>query len=124
MTSLDIPIELQEFVRRYVDSVELIMILDLLRSQPGRVWSIAAINDELRSTEYSIRNRMRDLYHRGVLKPGPDASADQHRFIPADEAMRQNISLLLDLYRSRPHRVFELIYSRPNQALQALSDAF
>lgn len=119
----DIPSALVEFVHSSVDSVEQVLVLLALQSQPERRFTIAELTKELRSVESSIERRLRDLYAKNVLQP-PAKGDSTHCYRPTSEKVAAVIDVLAKAYRERPSRVIELIYSRPPQAIQAFADAF
>ena len=113
--------EVQSFINERINSVEQLTILELLRSNPAREWTTAQISNELRSAPASIELRLADLYEAGVLAR---ASESTHRYVPASDAMQGTLSQVLDVFRARPHRVIELLYSRPPKGILAFADAF
>lgn len=120
MANDELPREVSDFIISFIDSVEQLNVLLLLQSG-GRKWSVTEITAELRSTENSIDRRLGDLYDRQVLLPMNVPG--EHEFKVFDH-LRSPIALLQTVYRERPLRVIELIYSQPPMALRAFADAF
>ena len=123
MTTDDIPEHVRRFITEYIDSVEQLRVLLLLFENPDRRWSVGQITRELRSSDGSITKRIEDLHERGLLARDP-AEPDLHTFEHVQEDLRATVRDLAEANASRPYRVIELIYARPNEALRAFADAF
>lgn len=117
----ELPAHVHAFVAAHVNSVEQIAILNLLRANPAREWTIVTLSVELRSVPSAVARRLEDLYVAGVLTR---RSADSFRFEPASPEMAASIEELAICYRERPNRIIELIYSHPPKSLHAFADAF
>lgn len=120
MSNEELPDEVSRFIICYIDSVEQLNVLLLLFRAPSREWTTTEITAELRSTESSITRRLADLYSRHVLSL-PYMS--RHAF-KISEDLKSAISQLDLVYREKPLRIIELIYSQPPMALRAFADAF
>lgn len=106
-----------------IDSVEALSVLLLLHGSPAREWSIEEINRELRSTPSSIRIRLEDLYRRKVLMHSL-ADSSKHQYLPFSPEIRDAVDQLAHLYRAKPYRVIERIYSRPTRIIAEFAEAF
>ncbi len=124
MAFLDFPDDLVEFAAIHIDSVEQIMILQLLHADPARVWTVAELTKELRSSEGSIARRLEDFYTKGMLVASPGLNSVQFRYTPKSEDAARKVDLLMKFFRERPSKVIEMIYSRPPGAILAFADAF
>lgn len=117
------PLAVRKFVFTYIDSVEQISILLLLRDNPSRNWTVEELTSQLRSSVSGIKKRLNELYERKVLQR--DTSNDRYyRYLPFDEEIREEIEQLAVFNRTHPYKVLELIYSRQEKALQEFANAF
>ena len=123
MISEEIPGDIVAFVVRAITSIEQINILILLRERPDRKWTAATLSAELRSTESAIQRRLDDLYAAGVLQP-PAHAHTGIGYSPTAPAVGEMLDRLIELYRNKPTRLIELVYSRPAQGVLAFADAF
>jgi hypothetical protein len=106
----------------FIDSVEQLEVLLLLREQQGRVWTARDVNDVIRSSEESIATRLYSLERSGFIVAAP-SSPGAYQYNPAnsnDAAVEE----LAAAYRERRLRVTELIYSKPTRELSSFADAF
>ena len=123
MVGNELPENILHFLDTRLDSVEQLQVLFLLHAEPERIWSTAEITAELRSSDTSITKRLDDLYASKVLVRMPELQG-RHRFSPASPEILQIVHLLAELYRTKPSRVSEAIFSGPNKSLQAFANAF
>lgn len=121
MSGDQIPENIRQFIFACIDSVEQIEVLALLHDNPGKDWSNLALSQELRSTESSVEKRLRDLSDRRVIQP---ITGTSFRYAPFSEEARHVVTELMGIYRLRPYRVMELIFSKPVNAMQSFADAF
>jgi len=121
MSNDQIPENIRQFIFACIDSVEQLEVLAMLHDQPEKDWTYLGLSQELRSTESSVEKRVRDLVDRRVIHP---ISTDSFRFNPRSEEVRQVVHDLVGVYRLRPYRVMELIFSKPVNAMQSFADAF
>lgn len=124
MTFLDFPSELVEFTTIHIDSVEQILILQLLHADPKRSWTIPELTKELRSSDTSITRRLEDLYSKGMLEEPTEKNKGKYTYTPKSSEMARKVDLLMKFFRERPSKVIEMIYSRPTGAMLAFAEAF
>lgn len=121
MAGDQIPENLRQFIFAAIDSVEQLEVLALLHDHPEKEWTNLSLSQELRSTEGSVEKRLRDLVDRRVINP---ITENSFRYDPRSDEVRQTVSDLVAVYRLRPYRVMDLIFSRPVNAMQSFADAF
>lgn len=121
MSGDQIPENIRQFIFACIDSVEQIEVLALLHDHPEKQWSYLSVSQELRSTEGSVEKRLRDLADRRVIQPIASAT---FRYEPRSDDVKQIVTELVGIYRLRPYRVMELIFSKPVNAMQSFADAF
>ncbi|MGZ3695528.1 MAG: hypothetical protein ACXWQO_15570 [Bdellovibrionota bacterium] len=118
-----ISVRAKSFIHAAIDSVELLRVLLLLQRDRNRAWSYEEINGELRSTEGSIRRRVDDLIFKQVL--ALESIRDERvRFIPFSLEVDELVMVIAGHFQIRPYKIIDLIYSRPNSAIQSFADAF
>jgi predicted transcriptional regulator len=114
---------IQESVRKliadHIDSVEQLEVLLLLRAQRERVWTVAEINDEIKSSVSSVETRLSGLADGGLLQ----RQGRTFRYQAAPE-MDATVTELARAYAERRFTVIELIFARPTDKLRAFADAF
>lgn len=116
-----LPEDVIDFIVDFIDSVEQLNVLFLLQTHSERSWTLDEITRELRSTETSIQRRLEALYSRNILVPSKDG---KHRYTPCSMEVARTLSHLSDVYKTKPYRIIEAIYSKPDEVLKALADAF
>lgn len=107
---------LQQFIFEFVDSVELIEVLLLIRNNPEKWFSADQISAELRSNPKSISNRLKRLASIGLLEQ--DNGKDLFRFQPSSKELKEITNELANEYLLRRHRIFEIIFSSSKTARQ------
>ena len=112
--------EIRDFISRHIGSVERLEVLLLLYRSPERNWSVAAVSQELRSSEIAVTRSLNML----VASQLAAAYGDGFRFQPSTPALLRETELVAATYRVRPVKVIECIYRRPNPQLLDFSEAF
>ena len=121
MPEHDISAKLKQFIFEFVDSVELIEVLLLIRNHSEKWFSAIQISAELRSNPKSITNRLGKLANIGLLEQ--DSDKDLFRFKPETTQLSALVAELSNEYLLRRHAIFELIFSSSKTARQ-FADAF
>lgn len=118
----DLSIRIQEFIFRYVDSVDLLSVLFLLRNDPQKAWSAHAIGVELRSNASSAEIRIQHLKSLELIEESKENSKE-YFYSPKSDDVVDLIDELFEEYQKRRHRVLELIFS-PLKKARDFADAF
>ncbi|MGE3263181.1 MAG: hypothetical protein AB7K68_15480 [Bacteriovoracia bacterium] len=113
----------KDFIHRCIDSVELLRVLLMIQADRNRDWTYEEINNELRSTQDSIRKRVADLVAKKVIAPGAVRDG-KVRFIPFSSEIEELVMVLAGHYQLRPYKVIDVIFSRPSSAIQSFADSF
>ena len=116
-----VPNHIKVFVHACIDSVEQLEVLALLHDQPEKQWSINLLSLELRSTDRSVEKRLRDLSQRKVLEP---IDSPTFKYSPVSEEVKTAVSELVAIYRLRPFRIMDLLFTKPLNTMQSFADAF
>ena len=122
MADQDLPANVCSFVFEHIDSVELLDVLILMRSQAPRPWSSEQLSNELRSTTKSVSSRLATLEQKKLIIEDPQ-SQGMYIYHPPSPETAQAIDDLVDLYRIKKHKIFELIFS-PVKKIRFFADAF
>lgn len=119
MTGL--PDDVHRFLYQYIDSVEQLEVLLLVRRSPGRTWSAADVARELYSHPTSIAQRFERLLGRGLLR---ESAPGFFQYAPRSAELDQAVGRVAEMYRERRVAVISLIASKPIENVRAFSDAF
>jgi hypothetical protein len=109
----------RSLVGEHIVSVEQLEILLLLHQHSDREWSAAQVNDEIKSSVTSVRERLANLEARGFLR----RQADLYRY----DAANLNDAAVAELataYSQRRFTIIELIFSKPLEKLRGFARAF
>jgi DNA-binding HxlR family transcriptional regulator len=115
--------EVKRFISEYINSVELLEVLLLIRSAAKKEWSVDSISGELRSSPESVSKRLTDLCARGLVSRR-DMPVPIYRYDPKTKELDVAITGLAQAYAERRTRVIDLIFSKPIDTLRNFSDAF
>ena len=113
--------DLLRFIQAYLPSVEHLEILLLLSSSGEHWWTIRAVNDLLRSSEDSVRARLRELAAHNLIEKSP--LEECYRLLEHPR-LQDLVARLKDAYKERRVRVIELIYSPKSKEITEFSRAF
>lgn len=113
--------EITAFLRLCIDSVESLEVLIFLVEQPEREWNAKSLSQQIRSSEGSVEKRLKSLVACRVLCLSAGAP---ERYRPASPEMERLVRETIAFYRLRPHRAMEILYSKPESAMQSFADAF
>lgn len=113
----------RRFIAVYIDSVELLEVLLLLRINAKREWSADSVSREIRSNPTSVTTRLNDLCARGFLSM-KEGTPPLYRYDPRTDELDSAVKGLAEAYAERHARVIELIFSKQTDALRNFSDAF
>lgn len=110
---------LQQFILKYVESVDHLRALLLLRSELGRFWSVMELSARLYLEPGRAAEVLASLQNAGLLRE----RGAEYRYDPADPELARLVEELEQLDRERPVTLIKLIYSRPG-TLETFADAF
>ena len=123
MARSDLHPSAKKFISQYINSVEQLETLLLMRASPDRTWDAEAINQELRTSLASAAERLRELEQRRLIA-ADSSSPLRYRYEPSDTRTRDVIDLVADAYRERRVTVITFIFSKPQDAILEFADAF
>jgi hypothetical protein len=115
--------DIREFFFRKFDSVELLDVLALLHENPEQLWTIKEISAHLRSSDSSVAKRVAALIERLVIAAASFREGGV-RYAPLDSRTDELVGRAISFYRLRPYQVVEIIFSRRDEAIRSIADAF
>ena len=118
--SNDFPADVKEFIGKHIHSVAQLEILLTLLREPERAWTSAEITKGLYLEPQMVTQLLRDIVQRGFAVQ-TEAS---FRYQPANDADRQLIERLAQVYQERRVAVIAEIFSKPIDFIKAFADAF
>ena len=119
----DFPADVERFLLQNITSVDQLEVLLLLRADPGRTWSPAAVSRELATQPEAAAQRLADLQALRLVVPA-EGHDRPYRYAPATDDLRAQVDRLAQVYKERRVAVITLIYSKPHSQAQAFADAF
>jgi hypothetical protein len=120
VSSSELPGDVARFLKEQIRSIEQLEILLLLRGSAVRMWTTPEVFGIVRSSERSITDTLTVLHRQGLLRQ----TAAAYQYSPADDALRQIIDQLAELYAERRVRIVETIYSERSSDVDEFAKAF
>jgi hypothetical protein len=119
----EFPAELKQFIEFYIESVQQLEALLLLRGDPHRKWQAADIAKLLYIPENIATSLLAEFVRRGfaILEP---ASGGSYVYRSQDAELDRLIDQLNTAYQERRVAIVSLIYSKPLNKVQTFADAF
>jgi hypothetical protein len=119
-----IPEPVRRFVDECIESVGLLEVLLLLKSDSARAWTAAEVSREVRSDDAWTEIQLEYLGSHGLLVA--DRSGDPaYRYNPLRPELDVVVEQLGHAFETHRVRVIRLIFhGRSNEPLRAFSDAF
>lgn len=120
MAENEISEDLRRLIFERIDSVEQLEVLILLKNHKNRSWSSEQVSVELRSTPLSVAGRLVVLKRLGLLQVN---ESECYQYSPTNNEIEDLTNKLIEVYRIKPHKVLELIFS-PLKKVRNFADAF
>ena len=119
----EIPEHVVAFLREYIDSVDQVEILLLLKSKSGSDCTAEDISRALSTPATSVASRLAHFHAVGLvdMKPGP---VPQYQYRPKSADLEQAVLDLEQAYAKYRVRMINLIYSKPIDKIRTFADAF
>lgn len=117
-----LPTSVQQFLAKYIRSLEQLEVLLLLRNSPDRSWTSAEVYEVVRSSRSSIEERLESFVQLGFLakEDGPPAT---FRYGPTGD-LGAAIDETAAAYQKWRVRVIEVIFTPAVDPAQRFADAF
>jgi len=112
--------QLLALIRTAVRSVWALELLLTMKGQPERVWSTAALVQELRASAKLVEDNLALLAAGGLIRQEPEGFV----YGPATTTLEEAVSALEAAYRQRPVSVINLIVGASTDNVQGFADAF
>jgi hypothetical protein len=116
-----LPEDVSHFVTQFMESVEQLEVLLLLRRSPERAWSAGEVARELYSHPTSVIQRLELLLGQGLLR---EHGQGCFQYAPRSSDLDRTVGVLAELYRERRVAIITLIASKPLENVKAFADAF
>jgi hypothetical protein len=115
--------EVEDFITKYIESLEELEVLLLLSNSPDKSWSPKAVDEEIKSSLTSVEQRLQRLASNGLLNVtnNPELA---YQYQPATPATAEAVKAVASAYKERRLKVIEFLFSKPISPLQRFSDAF
>lgn len=119
MSEEPLPVALQEYLARNIDSIAQLEALLLLRAKPEVVWDPQDTAKRLYISEQEAAETLAHLAAQNLLT----RDTAGYRFDPASEEHREMVKLVAEYYKSHLIPITNLIHSKPRRIRQ-FADAF
>src|SRR5688572_8202904 len=103
MVQGNLPPAVQQFLKKFINSVEQLEVLLILHEFPNRAWTAGEISTQLRSTALSVEQRLAGLMSQGLVKP----SGNGFQYGPVNPDCVAAVAQLAALYKERRIQVIE-----------------
>lgn len=118
-----IPDDVEQFIRKNIDSVAQLEALLLIRSDPEAEWSIGVLAKRLYTSEKQTVESLERLYSDGLLirQVGPPVL---YRYQLGSNELRELVDSVAEAYAKHLVPITNLIHSKPKTRVQEFADAF
>ena len=117
----EIPEDLQEFMKKYINSISLLEVLLMFKRDPERSWSANNISTEMRTNPSYASAQIAELVTLKLVVP---ATSDEAYRFNTDSPHSLVIAELEELYINRRPTIINFIYSPPIDSIRSFADAF
>jgi hypothetical protein len=122
MAGETLPTSVQQFLSKYIRSLEQLEVLLLLRNSAGRSWTSADVYEVVRSSRSSVEERLENFVQLGFLVK-EDCSPATFRYAPT-ENLGAAVDETAGAYQMWRLRVIEAIFTPTADPAQRFADAF
>ncbi len=122
MSEQELSNEAQQFVSKYILSLEQLEILILLSNSNGKLWSSGEVLHRIQSSQTSVVERLELLQLQKILHKEP-GTPDRYQFSPSPELL-PGIAAVIGAYQMRRVKLIEAIFSKPTDTVRSFADAF
>lgn len=116
-----LPVDLQKFIARHVESVEKLEILLLIGNSPEKAWSGQEVYQQIQSSPNSVNQKLKDLVAEGLAQR---EASDRFRFFPKTKELAEQVRAINEAYQTRRIKVIQSIFSESTEELRKFADAF
>lgn len=119
-----LPQDVRDLLARHLATMEHVEVLLALAGDEARSWSAVEIAAGTHTSAESVTARLEELVVAGFAVRAPSAGGDSYRYSPRTAPVRNAVSSLEEMYRTKPVTLIKAIYERPASAVQSFADAF
>ena len=112
--------DLIRFIHTSIPGIPFLETLLLLRTEPGRCWTVKAVSGRLYLSTVIADDLLKSLCAAGMAVEGRSG----FRYEPQSDELRQMIDRLSDSYRQDLIETTKVIHSRAGKNAQIFADAF
>jgi hypothetical protein len=120
----EIPQIVQEFIQNYIESVDALEILLLLRDVPQKEWGSLAVSRALGFDPNAVATRLDKLKSAGLIRDRTVANERLYRYGPSTPEMALALNELAKLYPTYRVRIIGIIFSKPLNGIRTYADSF
>jgi len=126
MDNAAIPEDIRRFVLTSIPSVPFLEALLLMRASPDQSWRTDSLARRLYVRDKVADALLAELCRAGMASLMPEHDGDPHAYCyrPRDDALRERIDLLAELYAAHLVEVTHLIHSSMDRKAHQFADAF
>lgn len=118
-----IPEELKQFVFASFETIDDLRVLLLLHSSQERDWLPLSVGARLYLKPEVAQKSLDALWNKGFLH-AEGGTSPRYRYQPARAELAALVDAVVELDRTRPVTLINLVYARPKDPLQSFADAF
>jgi hypothetical protein len=114
----------QQFIVKYITSVDQLEILLLLHEYPEREWNADDVARHLFTESTSAESRLAELAANGLISTKSPGDRMSYRHGPKTPQLERAIAELAKQYPKYRVRIINLIFSKPIDKIRTFADAF
>lgn len=118
-----IPGDVEEFIRKRIDSVAQLEALLLIRSDPEAEWSVEVLARRLYTSEKQTLESVERLHSDGLLICKSE-HPPSYQYQPSSSELRELVDRVAEAYAKHLVPITNLIHSKPKTRVQEFADAF
>jgi predicted transcriptional regulator len=111
--------DLQDFISKYISSIEQLEILLLLFENPERYFGPSEISGRFRSNQDSVQARLRGLINNGFVIRGENEQKDRYRYSAPSDLLHQQVGALREAYAKKRSTIINFIYTGQTQLVKS-----
>jgi hypothetical protein len=115
---------LQQFIIKYISSVDQLEILLLLRQDSAREWTAAETARSLFTQPEAVEARMAELAAQGLLAQKKTGDLIKYQYSPRSAELDRLVTDLAHDYPKYRVSIINLIFSKPIDKIRTFADAF
>jgi hypothetical protein len=112
----------KKFIEDYIDSVDALEILLLLRDKPDKEWGPPAISSALSFGASNVSLRLSELKSAGMIRERTSGHDHLYQYGPSTAEMALAINELAKAYSTYRVRIIGMIFSKPMNRIRTFSD--